>query len=201
MFNLRHGYLERVRKNPKEFWSLNDPDGTYFPPYTYNKGLKGALGVFHQRGINAASNHLDKYLNRLKNEKRKEDVWNRFNDYMAKYTKLGCKMIILNSDFKIPLANNIQLSGKCFRIDKDALGNYYIYLTGNNTVEWINELRFPLIQQYYSEYFKVDLTQINIGILDLNSVEHRTVCFDVEYIETAFEEARSLCSDIINTME
>lgn len=195
MYKLRHGNLEIVRYNPSKFWELIKPESTYFPPYTYNKGLKGAIVRFHQSSISVASAHLSDYLLQLKNEKRKEEVWKRFENYTKSYNGKIC--YALNNDFRIPLKGGIFLTGKCFRIDKDSKGNYYCYVTGSNSLDWVKELRFPLIQQYYSNFFKVETSKIHVGVFDISKVEHECFCFDVISIESAINEVNKLCGDII----
>ena len=187
---IKHKNLELVRSNPsnaKIFLSENYPGGK-----NMTRCWDRAISVYHKE------NRLDKailylqgqclnFANTKKNRDKTESLILKLIAYDKNYTQLNFLPQKILGRLNIDIEYNNNLSGEIYRVDKTCDG-YAITLMLREDKIWQNELRFPLLQRFYSDMFKCPANKIKVGVYKYDKSEHEYITYDESTLNNAWDE-------------
>lgn len=187
---IKHKNLELVRSNPsnaKVLLSENYPGGK-----NMTRCWDRAIAVYHKE------NSLDKAIQYLqgqclnfainkKNRDRTESLILKLIDYDKNYRQLGFLPYKVQGRLNMDIEYNNYLSGEIYRVDKTKDG-YAITLMLRTGKIWQNELRFPLLQRFYSDKLECSENKIMVGVYNYEQGKHEFISYDQSALNDAWEE-------------
>lgn len=198
--NIKHKYLENIRYSPQDVVSIVGPNNVMGK--TMIRGWDLSISTYHQEGINPAINYIQEYCSGFndnnRNRQKTESLIQNLIAYDENYTQLNYEFVNSLARIKIDVAHNNYLTGEILRIDRTQDGGYAITLMQRENEVWVNELRFPVIQRYYSNKFNCPWDMVKVGVYNFETMEHEYVTFDEETLRNAWDEVRELSNQINN---
>ncbi len=195
---IKHRNLEQIRKNPQSASQVITPAQRGKTMVRY---WDWAVANFHKEQdaksalaylINGFSNFND---NRANNQKQ-EMLIDKFNNYLDEYNNLNFVNIKTNSRLNIDIQHKNSITGEVFRIDKTPENGFAIALMSRTDDIWVTQLRFPLLQIYYSNYYKCPYDLIKVGIYNFEKEIHEYTSFEELELNHAWEEIIRISSKI-----
>lgn len=184
---ISHKELAACQKSPK-FWlasRIEQSSSGGGPRFGYSQALSLSLCELHKGGdLSIAKKQLEGYLERFKNEKKKDLMRVRLLDYAAWLDTSGIVPVDSNVILTFPASGEWHLGGYVSRVDILANG-YRAVLFEPIVPNWKNELRMPLIQLAIAERYGRPAKEIRVGFHDLDGNEMS----DYRYGETSREKA------------
>ncbi|SHJ89093.1 hypothetical protein SAMN05444280_1382 [Tangfeifania diversioriginum] len=196
---LKHRYLEQVRRNPQSVKQiLQETSGggktmvrcwdRAIGHYHKNEDSKSALSYLNS----ALSNFNDNRTNNVK----KDMLIEKFNNYTHEYLNLDFKNIKVNSRINIDIHHNNYLTGEIFRVDQTPENGFAITLMNRNDEIWATELRFRILQIYYSNIYKCPYDLIKVGVFNFEEELHEYTSFDEIELNQAWQEIIDISNKI-----
>ncbi|MCE5332174.1 MAG: hypothetical protein LLF95_08530 [Bacteroidales bacterium] len=188
---IKHKNLELVRTNPssaKVLLSESYPGGK-----NMTKCWDRAISVYHkennslEKAIKYFQGQCLTFANNKRNRDRIENLTGKLIAYDKNYTQLKFLPEKVQGRLNMDIEYNNHLSGEIYRIDKTSDG-YAITLMLRQDKIWQNELRFPLLQRFYSDKFKCPLNSIKIGVYNYEKDVHEYTTYDEPALNNAWEE-------------
>lgn len=204
--------LEKARANPSQFGkalldgSLSARSFTGWP-----KSMKwhGAVIEYHNTGdISKAITKLENYFSNRKdtpkNRRELEDLIIALDNYVDEYNKKG--YIYFDNKINIDkiITPQIKISGWIWLLNIKPNGGYsgYIISKAVDEINWMLELRFPIIQDYIAtNLYGCKLEEVDVGVIDYTTGNHYVTCFSKEYINDALVELNEIGSTISNILD
>lgn len=196
---IKHKNLELVRTNPsnaKILLSENYPGGK-----NMTRCWDRAISVYHKEGsLDNAINYLQgqclNFANTKKNRDRTENLILKLIAYHKNYTQLKFLPQKVQGRLNMDIEYNNYLSGEIYRVDKTNDG-YAITLMLRQDKIWQNELRFPLLQRFYSDKFECPANKVKIGVYNYEKGIHDYTTYDQSTLNNAWEEMMKI-SQLVN---
>ncbi|MFT3754098.1 MAG: hypothetical protein QM800_14890 [Paludibacter sp.] len=187
---IKHKNLELVRANPsdaKVLLSENYPGGK-----NMTRCWDRAIAVYHkenslEKAILYLQSQCLNFANSKKNRDRTENLILKLIDYDRSYTQLKFLPEKVQGRLNMDIEHNNYLSGEIYRVDK-TIDGYAITLMLRQDKIWQNELRFPLLQRFYSDKLKCPINAIRIGVYNYEKGMHEYTSYDESTLTSAWEE-------------
>ncbi len=196
---LKHRYLEQLRKNPQSVKQImHEASGG---GKTMIRAWDRAVGRYHkEENKKSALDYLKLALsdfndNRANNIK-KDMLFEKFENYIHEYLNLKFKNIKVNSRINIDIHHNNYLTGEIFRIDQTSENGLAITLMNRTDEFWATELRFHILQIYYSNIYKCPYDLVRVGVYNFEEEIHEYISFDEIELNQAWEEIINLSNKI-----
>ncbi len=195
---LKHRYLEQVRSNPKSALQISEQTAGGKSMVRY---WDWAVGHFHKEqdldsGLDYLENGLSNFNDNRANNTKREMLLNKFKNYAHEYLNLGFENIKTNGRLNINIQHNNFLTGEIFRIDRTSEEGFAITLMNRFDDIWTTELRFPLLQIYFSNYYKCAFDLIKVGVYNFEEEIHEYTSFDELDLNKAWEEIIKISKQI-----
>jgi len=199
---IRHNKLELIRKNPENYHSI--VNGVGQPRASMLRYWQFAARKFHQNNndSNLALQYLEENIKNhfkptIANSNKMLELMKNLDLYFIDYKKNKFKFCDGSNRISYDVANGNFITGEIFRLDKKK-DNYYITLFYKEDEIWANELRFPLIQIYFSNILKWPVDQIYVGIFNYSQIEHEHISYDESALNYSLEEVKDIFKKIYN---
>lgn len=199
-----HRNLEAIRQNPKNFKQILNSSGGRISMARY---WQFAARRYHQSSnddelaVNYLENNcLNHFVNNASNSGKIRKLIDKLHLYFEDYKKQNIEFYDYTNRISIDIQNNNFITGEIFRIDKKNDGGYKIALFSKLDSIWANELRFPLLQIYYSNLFECPTMDIEVGVYNLEKDKHEYLFFDEETLQQAWNEITQISTTLINSI-
>ena len=198
--------LEIVRKNPKAFVAAikaGENSQSFGVRAKYIR-LQDTINYFHKindynKTINYFNNSFSQYVDNSKNRKDHERYFNCFNDYVSEFKKKKYEFLT-KENLKIILNEKVTVIGQIPLIFKNKKDGYSIYFFAKTNEEWETELKFPIIQNYFSNYFETELENIEVGIFSIEKNKFYQTTFLEKGIAKAEKELKAIGKTIFDIL-
>jgi hypothetical protein len=187
--------LETARHNPMDFAkSLKLPidKGGFYGRSQFIR-WQDAVNEYHKtNNLSDALNYIEKsfsnYANTSKNRKSYESYLISLDAYVASVKKSG-NIYLKKETIKIPLNSKSMITGRVPVSFMNKKGGFSLYFFSKVSSGWNTELRFPIIQNYFSkEVYGTDLGKIAVGIFSIQDNKFFEHSYSIEEIEDAEKE-------------
>jgi hypothetical protein len=190
---ISHKQLERCLANPRAWLSGR---ATGRPGMSYSYATQLAIYKFHKLNDNSASvAHLTRILQRAKlnSARRGGDAEDNLRRYIQWFSDANPIVVSTKLRISLDIGSGWFLGGEISRIDIDIYSGFYtaVLLESNND-EWRSEARMPLLQLATSNKLQRLVTEVAIGVQDLDGTALRTYSFSRRQINAAMRNARAL---------
>jgi len=196
--------LELARINPKDFGTHLKEDSP--EPFTNSpKSVRwlNAVGVYHKEGnLSDAINNLENsFSNRKKNKKNIAEVETLINaliSYVNDHSFLEYNFFSHRHKMEINLSDKLKTTGWIWIINKTYNGfSGYVIVNDNDSHNWQNQLRFPIIQNYIAtKIFKCPIENVEVGIINYYEGKHHKTTFSQEDITYSLNELKLIGNEI-----
>ncbi|WP_430972659.1 hypothetical protein [Sunxiuqinia rutila] len=189
--NIKHRNLEKVRKSPQAITQI--AQGTTGGGKTMIRCWDHAVGFYHkEQDVKSARDYLLRRLSSF-NDNKKNNEWrdtliNKFDSYLNSYSELNFKNIKVNSRLKMDIQHNNSITGEIFRIDQTVDNGYAVTLQNRQDDIWAHEIRFPLIQIHYSNFFRCPYDLVKVGVYNFVQENHEYISFEEDDLNQAWDE-------------
>ncbi len=195
-----HIKLEQIRHNPDNVKEILTNSGS--GSFSMNSAWKNSVKKYHQSDGNReeAFKHFDAMFNRNfilneTNNRKKGVLMEKLEQYIKSYQLLKLEHYNYSHRVSIDIHHNNFITGEIFRLDKSDKG-YVVTLFQKEDKIWMGELRFPLIQIYYSNIFNCPVDDIKVGIYNFEKDAHEYLTFDEYALKSAQDEIYNLSNKI-----
>lgn len=198
--------LEIARQNPKGFAAILKA-GTLGQPFggraKYVR-LQDSINHFHKtndfaKTLNYFNKSFSQYVDNAKNRKDQERYFNCLNDYVNEFKKK--KYEFYNKEnLKIELNSKVMITGQIPLVFKNKKGEYFIYFFAKDNEGWETELRFPIVQSYFSDVFEVETEEINVGIFSISENRFHEMSYSKKEIAKANKELKAMGQTIFDIL-
>jgi hypothetical protein len=206
--NISHRQLEELRSNPGRW--LGARTANMISPHPFNFRTKfrtwqEAAKRYHACNGNRslAVEYLESlFWQRFKQNPKNERELTQYTDqliiYFDSFQRLRHTVSELDRKIKISVGHDINITGLVSRVDLVLSGGYAVYIYEKVNPTWRNELRMPLIQQYFANELACSLNQISVGIYSFSLGHHESIFYSRSAVEAASSEVRGLATLIAN---
>lgn len=121
-------------------------------------------------------NKFIRFDDNLRNRSKQSSLLEKLPKYIAQYEKHKFQFIDTKHKMKWDIAEGVRLTGLTPWVVKNQEG-YFSYIFTDATLDWRDQLRFPLIQQYLTgNNIDCDITEMYVGIycLETNSFDFKS---------------------------
>lgn len=192
--------LETARQNPKDFAKLLKADGTdsgsFFGRSQFIR-WQDAVNEFHKTNdLGKALTYLEKtfsnYAINSKNRRSYERYLVSLDEYVSELKKNG-NIFLKREQIKILVNSKLMITGRVPLTFMNMNGGFSLYFFSKETFDWGAELRFPIIQSYFSEnVYGADLDKVKVGIFSTQDNKFYEKSFSYNQIETAHKELEKI---------
>lgn len=198
---ISHSSLETIRKNPKQYIKDSHSNNPSIFSFSAYRLFQFAVRQYHNNSGNRSI--AIEYFERMFRKKFKQNHQNErklivFLDYLTtyfdSYDLLGNHANEVGTKINIDLGAGNCICGEVFRVDIVVKGTfrYAVYLFIKEEMSWENELRMPLLQQYFSKVYACSLNEVSVGVYCLSTGEHESICFSSKIIARANREIANI---------
>lgn len=131
------------------------------------------------------------YVDSVKNRKELEYYFSCLNDYFSACKKRKLKFHTRNN-LRIQLNPKLTITGQIPLIFKGKKSCYSIYFFSKSKKDWEQELRFPLVQNYFSRLFETKIENIEVGIFSISECQFFQKVYSLKEIEKAETELQAI---------
>lgn len=198
---ISHSKLEIARKNPSQFAKSVDQAFGGKSRYRY---WQYATRSYHNQDDDrdAAVRHLIKlfegFAHTSRSESILEDYIEHLDNYINDFLILSNEPVKVTDKIELDINFGNVLIGEIHRLDFSVAGGYEVYAFQKTDDDWESELRFPLIQHYYSREMGVAINEIKIGVYNFQLGKHLRKSFNQKDIDNAIAEV-DVISEIISS--
>lgn len=195
---IKHKKLELVKLNPKQVKSILAEQ--YKGGKNMTRCWDRAISFYHKENdINKAIIYLQYLFLGFSDSKRNRDKFEYFIgkliEYHESYKKLDFTPFKVLGKLNMDIGFDNSLTGEIYRIDKTKTG-FAVTLIIRSDGLWKHELRFPLLQRYFSTKLKCSESEIIVGVYNFEKSEHEYVTYDHTTIENAWSEVLFISEQI-----
>lgn len=187
--------LEEARRDPSEYRTrLTQPQTHTVRRPSYFMALRDAIFRFHRSNRVTGREYLEERLARFKNNRRGQDMIDKYEWYIRQYTDLQWAACSVKPLISIPLPARVpadlQCSGQVARIDVVPDGGYAAWLFRNaSTAGWSKELQMPLIQYAVAQsVVHADVSQVRVGVCGFQDETAPIKVYSSKEIKAALRE-------------
>jgi hypothetical protein len=200
--------LEKARANPSKF-GKSILDGSLDVYYGGRpKSVRWLEAILQYHNTNDLSKAITKLENSFSNRKdtpahRKEleDLIWSLDNFIKEIEKSNLILIENKKTMNKIITSQIRLSGWIWLIYMKPEGGYVGYVVSSDfdEINWMLELRFPIIQDYISNsLFGCDIKDVDVGIIDYTIGNSNLICYPQEQITEAIDELQKVGNIISN---
>ncbi|WP_276374290.1 hypothetical protein [Chryseolinea sp. H1M3-3] len=170
--------LEEARRNPAEFGKLLNSEtkngGMSFSKYM---AWQHTLFRFHKtKDLPETINYFEslfwgKFVDNRANRNQYEKFLESLNAYIKDHDKNKYKYIDGRVKMDIKLSEKVKITGQIPIVNMSPVG-YSVFFLVRGRDDWEEELKFPVVQNYLSESFGVKLSEVEVGVYDLEKEKH-----------------------------
>lgn len=197
-----HRNLEAIRQNPVNFKQILGSSGGRL---SMARCWQFAARRYHQNDNDEEKavkyledSCINQFVNNASNAGKIRVLVDKLYKYFKDYQKQNVNFYDYSNRISLDIQNNNFITGEVFRIDQKNNKGYKITLFSKQDTIWANELRYPLLQIYYSNIFECPVMDIEVGIYNLERDKHEYLCFDEETLQQAWNEVTQISSTIAN---
>ena len=199
--------LEKARMNPSKF-GKSMLDGTLssasFGGRPKSMKWHDAVMEYHNtsdisKAVTRLENSFSNRKDTAKNRREVEDLIIALDTYVDEYTKKGFIHFDKTINIDKQLSPRIKLSGWIWLLNMKSVGGYagYIISKDVDSVNWMLELRFPIIQDYIANtLYGCQIEDVDVGVIDYTTGNHFTMSYSQEDINEALTELTEISSAI-----
>lgn len=207
MYKISITNLEKARMNPSKF-------GKSIVEGTLSSGAFGgrpksmkwhdAVMEYHRtndisKAISRLENSFSNRKDTAKNRREVEDLIIALDNYVDEYTNKGFIHFDKTININKQLSSKIRLSGWIWLLNRKSTGGYAGYIISKevDSLNWMWELRFPIIQDYIANtLYGCQITDVDVGVIDYTSGNHFTISYSQKDIHDALAELTKISSTI-----
>jgi hypothetical protein len=193
-----HGDLELIRTDPIAHVRRGPKKTTFFGTSAY-RIWQLATRIYHQKNddLDAAQKYLESnFWNTFKKTKNSERRLNDWQEQLEKYAKdfkkLKHHVVDVGKRITFPFTAKVAMGGEIPRVDLIPGGGHAVYLFSKKDDNWTNELRMPLLQDFYARSFGAPSNEVSIGVYCLETSNHVSKTFGPQSIKEAKEEINEI---------
>ncbi len=196
---IKHSELEKLRRDPNSF-KYTQGVNSERRNFSYATALRLSVFYFHKEQQNQfeAHQYLQNTCERnFKNAKRIENLHICLDNYISSFDALNHTVITTKYRLNATIFQNLILGGEISRIDLELYApKYYAYIFTHSDDDWKYQLRMPIIQYALSKEFNCSTKDINIGICDFSTFDHKSKSYAKSEINNAKNELLELYREI-----
>lgn len=201
---ISHRQLESIRADPKNFKSiLEEFKGGFFRLSKYTC-WKHAINFYFKSGydLNKTENYFIKmfeknFVDNKRNQRELKNYLEELNRYVNDFNDLGNDIIDTKVNVSLDIGNDNILSGEVHRIDLSLKGGYEVFTIIKGDYNWEDELRFPLLQHFFSGELGCSYDEISVGVYCFEMGEHVVKKYSQNEIEKALKEVNNISGYLI----
>lgn len=187
---ISHREIDQAIKDPRA-WQKAKLQSEFFQ-IGYDGYLRIGIYRYHNKNsLLAAERHLLKLFSRaghrLKDQARKGDVLERLHFYESWYRSSGLIFIQCRVRLSLPFESDNFLTGEISRVDATQSGTQGVLL-GNAANDWDTNTQFPLLQLAISNVYNVPLSEISVGVQQLDGSGLSTRSFSEGECKNAYDQ-------------
>lgn len=190
--------LETARKNPKAFVAAvkaGENSQSFGGRAKYIR-FQDSINHFNKtndfhKTVNYFNNSFSQYVDNTKNRKDQERYFNSLNDYVNEFKKKKFEFV-KKENLKIELTERVMITGQIPMTFKNNKGECFAYFFAKDSEDWENELRFPIVQNYFRDIFKTELNNIHVGIFNISKNKFQEISFPEKEILKAEKELKTI---------
>jgi hypothetical protein len=206
MNKISFSQLESARSNPSAFAkSLTSPNGSN-PRFSKFMAWQLAVFEYHKNrdDLSIAINYFEttfirNFADNTKNNNERENFIAQLENYTNDHKKNKLTYIEHKKRISFPLTNKIRLGGELPLIKMNNKGGYSLYFFSRESTAWESELRFPVLQSFVATtLYNVDLSEVEIGVYNLESNKHMQKSYSESEIKIAIKELETIGEKVSN---
>jgi hypothetical protein len=200
--------LEFARKDPKGFAKSITSQGQ--SSSRFSKIMAWQLAVYHYHkekdDLQSALDYFEKmyhknFMSNPANNKEYDRLLSMLNDYSKDHKRNKLTYFEHKKRISVPINSKLRLGGELPLIDMNLDGGYSIFFFSNN-LKWEGELKFPIIQYFAAKVlFNVELSDVKVGIFDLNNHKHMHSTFMEDEVNEALKELTQIGNSILTIIK
>jgi len=198
--------LEEARRNPTAFAKSLLLKSAGNPRFSKLTAWKNSIYYFHsvhdlEQAIDYIKNTFKKnFKDTRSNRNSLEEYINYLEDYVDAFQKM--KMVHFKTKERISLNINpeLKITGEIPIICLNEQLGYDIYFLSQANYDYKSELKFPIIQQYFSEFFDCDISEIKVGIYSIQGNIFLLNSFSMPLIKDSLSELNNICEEILKNL-
>ena len=199
--------LEIARNNPNEFaksLKVVNQTGSFFGRSQFIR-WQDAVNEFNKTNDLAnALEYLEKsfsnYANTSKNRKSYESYIVSLYAYVTALKRKGI-FFLKKESIKLFLNSKSMITGRVPLSYMNSGGGFSLYFFSKVSSDWAKELRFPIIQNYFSEeVYGIELDKITVGIFSIQDNKFYEHSFNETEIKEAKKELKRISRVIFNAL-
>ena len=189
---ISHRELEECRRSPSTWWQGRQSVSA-LRTFGYGQALLNAIHRYHRTdSARQARSHLCQMIDRnFTNEKRIDDLEADFESYIRWHRRSGIIVADSNIRLSYSIDSFLDLSGLISRLDVTDVG-YRAVILGARRANWRGELRMPLIQTAISLKYGRPISEVAVGVQDLDGGAPEQETYTSAQIASARQEFRLL---------
>lgn len=201
--------LETARKSPANFAALlKSPSAQGGFGKSKYADWKNAIYYFHKtKDLAKTLDYFEKFFQKhFKNNRANTKDFEKYTKLIETYVS-ECKNENLNfveakkSIDLLIIKDKLELTGQAPIIYLNNKLSYSIYFFTKTSKDWEDELRFPVIQNYFAkEVYGVDVSEIEVGVFTLDLGKHLQKSYSKTEIKKAVDELNSIGNTIVNNL-
>lgn len=191
--------LESYRKNPilnADILAESESGGGGNKKTMIKKWYDAAYSVHNNENPIVVTNNLMKELEEFTSDyciRKKDPMIESFKNYCIEYKSRNFNQIQKGGlHIKWSLHNNVMLTGLTPIIIHSNDEYYIYYIKEKSVLNWQNELRHPLIQQYIANKINCSADKVHIGMYVINTHCFEFTQYNNTELQAAETEAREL---------
>lgn len=204
--------LEKARSNPSQYGKalLNGSlASNSFGGRPKSMKWYDAVMEYHNTGdISKATSKLEYSFSSRKdtpkNRRELEDLIIALDNYVDEHNKKGYIHFDKTINIDKQLTPQIKISGWIWLLNIKPAGGYSGYIISKEVdeINWMLELRFPIIQDYIaSTLYGCKINEVDVGVIDYTTGNHYTTSYSQEDVEDALEELNKIGFTISNILD
>lgn len=185
--------LEEARQNPAEFGkSLNSEVKGGGMSYSKYMAWQHTLFHFHKtkdlaESINYFEKLWGKFVESKANSRQYEKFLESLNAYITDHTRCEYKYFDGKVKLEIELSKKVKITGQIPIVNMSPKG-YSAFFLVRGRDDWAEELKFPIIQNFLSESLGAKLSEVEVGVYDLEKEKHEGKVYSARHVRDASDE-------------
>lgn len=199
MIKISHTQLESAKKEPRQFIERMGSTRN-FPP-SRKRYLQWSIRCHYHKdgGIRGARRYLQRgFSKRNFTVKSYDQFLTYLEDYHDDFESGPdlLEVICLGDRIQVELSEDCILTGEIDRVDLTSEG-YSVWIFDISDYQWEQELRMPLIQQYYADHFGAPVEEVSVGFYFFDVGVYQKCCFTESEIAHAKSVALKLAEALL----
>lgn len=199
--------LEEARKNPITFAkSLKTPseNTTRFSKFM---AWRNSIFYYHNEKdldksiIYLNDTYLRNFADNFKNREELEGFIQSLINYVGELTRKKIHHFKSKERISLKIKPGLEITGEVPLIFMNEALGYDIYFLSKIDYDWEDELKFPILQGYFADFFDCDVSEVNIGIFSSETDSFYSKSFDDEDVKMYYNELSNVCDEVLKSLE